>query len=53
MGYPASVNGIDELKEMLREQTHPAAEKLPHQLVTLPIHSYVSQRDIKKYEKCF
>jgi dTDP-4-amino-4,6-dideoxygalactose transaminase len=46
--YPESINGIDELREVFKGQTYPAAEKLPHQLVTLPIHSYVSQKDKKK-----
>jgi hypothetical protein len=46
--YPDSINGIDELREVFRGQTFPAAEKLPHQLVTFPIHPYVSQKDIKK-----
>jgi len=43
--YPASINGIAELKEMFLGQNFPAAEKLPHQLVTLPVHPYVTPKD--------
>jgi len=38
---------------VFKGQSYPAAEKLSHQLVTLPIHSYVSQTDIKKIIKVF
>jgi len=38
---------------VFKGQSYPAAEKLPHQLVTLPIHSYVSQKDIIKIIKLF
>jgi perosamine synthetase len=46
--YPTSINGIDELQEVFQGQTFPAAEKLPHQLLTIPVHPYVSPEDKKK-----
>jgi len=46
--YPDSINGINELRDVFKGQIFPAAEKLPHQLITLPIHPYVSPKDIKK-----
>ncbi len=49
--YPDSINGIDELREVFKGRTYPVAEKLPQQLLTLPIHRYVSQKDIKNISK--
>ena len=49
--YPDSINGINELRDVFMGQIFPAAEKLPHQLATLPIHPYVSHKDIKKISK--
>ena len=49
--YPDSINGIDELREVFKGQTYPVAEKLPQQLLTLPIHPYVSQKDINNISK--
>ena len=46
--YPDPIDGIPELRAVLKGQSCPTAKKLPHQLVTLPIHPYVSQKDIKK-----
>ena len=46
--YPSSVNHINELSQVSKGQSHPAVEQLPHQLVTLPIHPYISQKDIKR-----
>jgi len=46
--YPESINGINELRDVFMGQIFPGAEKLPHQLITLPIHPYVSHKDIKK-----
>ena len=46
--YPTSVNGIDELKDVFKEQSYPAAEQLPHQLLTLPIHPYVDSTDRRR-----
>jgi dTDP-4-amino-4,6-dideoxygalactose transaminase len=46
--YPDSINAIPELKSVLKDTSCPVAAKLPHQIVTLPIHSFVAQKDIKK-----
>ena len=51
--YPDSIDSIPELKAALKGQSCPTAKKLPHQLVTLPIHPYVSKKDIRKIRKMF
>jgi len=45
--YPDSINGIDELREMFNGQVYTAAEKLPRQLITFPVHPFISKKDIK------
>ena len=51
--YPDSINGIDELKEEYTGQTYPVAEKLVRQLLTLPVHPYVSRNDVNNILKLF
>lgn len=46
--YPGAVNGIKDLREAFQGQSFPIAEKLPRQLLTLPVHLYVSSEDKKK-----
>jgi dTDP-4-amino-4,6-dideoxygalactose transaminase len=51
--YPTSINLIDELTGMFEGLNYPVAEKLPGQLLTLPIHPHVTGKDIKKISKLF
>lgn len=46
--YPDAVNGIEELKNEFKDQNYPGAKELATNLITLPTHSFVSQKDIKK-----
>ena len=46
--YPDSVNGIKDLKNEFKDQNYPGAKELARNLITLPTHSFVSQKDIKK-----
>ena len=43
--YPDSINGIQELKADFDGQDFPVAKKIAHQLITLPIHPFVSEKD--------
>ena len=47
-GYPDSINHIRELQDRFENEGYPGAEKTARTLVTLPIHPYVKERDIKK-----
>ena len=49
--YPSSVNNIDELKSCFKNQSYVKAERLPHQLLTFPVHPYVTRNDFKKSHK--
>ena len=44
----AAINGIKELREQFRNQHFTAAKKVARCLITLPIHSYVTQNDIAR-----
>jgi dTDP-4-amino-4,6-dideoxygalactose transaminase len=46
--YPHSIKGINELREMVRRQNCPAAERLPRQLLTLPVHPFLLHKDLDK-----
>ena len=46
--YPDSVNGIEDLKNEFKDQNYPGAKELAKNLITLPTHSFVSQKDIEK-----
>ncbi len=43
--YPDSIDGIPELFGALQDQHFPAARDCAHQLVTLPVHSFVTDDD--------
>lgn len=43
--YPDSIDGIQEIIEVFQGQRFPMAKKIAHQLITLPIHSFVSKKD--------
>jgi dTDP-4-amino-4,6-dideoxygalactose transaminase len=47
-GYPDSINHVNELKDQFREESYPAAEQTARTLITLPVHPYVKDKDIKK-----
>jgi perosamine synthetase len=49
--YPAPVNSIPELKQYFEYQNFPAASRLASGLITLPVHSYVTQRDRREIEE--
>lgn len=46
--YPDAINGIKELRKDFLGQNYPAAKELSKTLLTLPVHPFVSSRDIKR-----
>lgn len=49
--YPDAICEIPELASHFAGQDYPAARKLAHMLLTLPVHEYVSRNDQIKIEK--
>jgi perosamine synthetase len=47
-GYPDSIDGIWELRYPSNERRFPGAKDCAERVVSLPIHPYVSERDIRK-----
>jgi perosamine synthetase len=47
-GYPDSIDGIPALRTLFSEQNFPIAKQYSQQLITLPVHPYVSERDRAK-----
>jgi len=47
-GYPDSINGIQALRSLFSDQQFLVAKRYSQQLITLPIHPYVSKRDRTK-----
>lgn len=45
-GYPHSIDGIDELRNLLGANTFPVAKDLAERIVTLPVHPYVTTDDV-------
>jgi dTDP-4-amino-4,6-dideoxygalactose transaminase len=43
--YPDSIDGIAELRERFHGQDFPMAKKIARELVTLPVHPFLSQKD--------
>lgn len=43
--YPNSIDGIQELRDNFQGLDYPVAKEIAHQMVTLPIHLFVSQKD--------
>jgi dTDP-4-amino-4,6-dideoxygalactose transaminase len=43
--YPDSINGITELRESFHGQMFPTAKKIARELVTLPVHPFLSHKD--------
>ena len=46
--YPDAINAIAEIKRNFKGQEYPAAHRLSRQLVTLPVHPFLSGRDKAK-----
>jgi len=46
--YPDSIDEIQEIKEFFQGQHFSMAKEVAHQLITLPIHSFVSHDDKEK-----
>jgi perosamine synthetase len=47
-GYPDSINGIKQLRDVFPNQEFPVAKEYSQKLLTLPVHPYVSKRDRTK-----
>lgn len=43
--YPDAVNGIERLKSQLGSEKFPGAKKLAQEILTLPVHPFLSRRD--------
>ena len=50
--YPDSINGIKELENKFEGQDYPAARNFSHQLLTLPVHPLLSEKDKIKIKSC-
>ncbi len=46
--YPTAVNGISALRNIFKGQEYPGAELLSKSLLTLPIHPFVTKKDIQR-----
>ena len=46
--YPDSINKITDLKSQFKNQTYADAEKLPRQLLTFPVHPFVTEKDFDR-----
>ena len=46
-GYPHSIDGIDELRNLFGANTYPVAKDLAERIVTLPVHPFVNDNDMK------
>lgn len=52
-GYPDSIDGIYELQGLLGGNTFPVAKDIAERLVTLPVHAYVGEVDVKSIMDLF
>lgn len=46
--YPTAVNGISELHATLGRQAFPCAERVAERLLTVPVHPWMSSRDLER-----
>lgn len=46
--YPRPLNEIEEIKEHFSDRSFPSAKMVSEQLITLPTHYFVSEKDIKR-----
>lgn len=51
-GYPASINNIPQIRGMFQGQRFPGAEQTARELITLPVHPYVSATDRENIAEC-
>lgn len=49
--YPRPLNEIEEIKEHFSNRSFPSAKMVSEQLITLPTHHFVSEKDIKRAVK--
>ncbi|MDD2580664.1 MAG: DegT/DnrJ/EryC1/StrS family aminotransferase [Desulfuromonadaceae bacterium] len=52
-GYPDSIDGIHELQGLLGGNTFPVAKDIAERIVTLPVHPYVGEVDVKNIMHVF
>jgi perosamine synthetase len=52
MAYPDSISGIPERAVPLREQDYFVAQNIAHRLVTLPVHQYLQDKDMRSIKQC-
>lgn len=52
-GYPDSIAGIDELRSLPGGTAFPVAKDIAERMVTLPVHPYVSEDDIRDIVQLF
>jgi perosamine synthetase len=50
-GYPDAIAGISELSEQFRGQSYPRARTMAEQIVTLPLHSLLSKKDLNRIKQ--
>jgi perosamine synthetase len=48
LGYPESINRIPELRGKLDARAFPVAERCAREIVTLPTHQYLTERDMAR-----
>lgn len=51
-GYPSPINGIKALNGFFNGETFPRARDWAKELVTLPVHPFVSERDNRYISEC-
>lgn len=52
-GYPDSIDGIDELWDLPRGNAFPVAKDIAERIVTLPVHPYVNDDDVRDIVQLF
>jgi dTDP-4-amino-4,6-dideoxygalactose transaminase len=52
-GYPDSIDGIYELQGLLGGNAFPVAKDIAERIVTLPVHPYVGEVDVKNIMQLF
>jgi dTDP-4-amino-4,6-dideoxygalactose transaminase len=52
-GYPDSIDGIKELRNFFAGKTFPVAKDIAERIVTLPLHPYVNEDDVRTISLLF
>jgi dTDP-4-amino-4,6-dideoxygalactose transaminase len=52
-GYPDSIDGIYEMQGLLGGNAFPVAKDIAERIVTLPVHPYVGEVDVKNIMQLF